>query len=340
MAGNDISGNVVRYLVRMRFKCRRAKSVYHEICNPKRIFRPTEYCGRYLQEILEDKTNGRIELVLYENKQLANSDREKAEMVQMNILETATVPTSTLAALSSNLSDLYIYDFPYMFHNNQELFDYCESDIGKKMLNHVEEEVGIKAVNGFQMGWQKISNNTRPITKPEDMEGLKIRTMTSNQMMDFVKFCGGSAAPISYGEVYTALQQKTIDGMMTSTGLYVTDGFWEVQKYLCPTNQSPLFHILIINQDFYNSLPDDLKSILDECLQLYVEKARVEYEKNEEESLKFMEGNGIEISKIEDIEAFYAIGDQVNEKNKDSVDAKLLEETEQWLTDYRVAHSE
>lgn len=208
------------------------------------------------------------------------------------------------------------------------------------LQDDVQQYVGIKCVGGFKLGWQVISNNSRAIASPGDMNGLKIRTMPSDLMMDFIRLSGGSPTPLVYGEVYTALQQKTIDGMMTSTGLYVSDGFFEVQRHLFPSFQSANVHAVLINDRWYNALPPELKPVFDECVQAFIDKARVESEIDEANALTHMKNHGLQISTIADERAFHEIGAVVTENNRGIVGADFLSDVQTWLEGYRTSQAE
>ena len=91
---------------------------------------------------------------------------------------------------------------------------------------------GVRAYGGYNLGWCQISTNKGPINTPNDLFNQKIRTMSSDLQMAIVNSTGAGATIVNYGELFTACQQGTVDGMMTSTGLYVSDRFYECQKYM------------------------------------------------------------------------------------------------------------
>jgi tripartite ATP-independent transporter DctP family solute receptor len=228
------------------------------------------------KEVIEEKSGGRIKVTIFGNKQLSNSNREDAEKVQNNIVQMSSVPTYTLAALAG-IDQYKLCDYPYLFANDEEIYKIMDGEIGQELSQKLIEKAGIKAYGAYSLGWVKISSNKQPIKSPEDLKGLKIRTTNSDLYMALIKSWGASPTPVNYGEVFTALQQGTVDGMVTTTGLYVSDRFYEVQKYMATVNPVAIVHVPVVNNSFYQSLPDDLKAVFDESMTEYLAAVR-EYE--------------------------------------------------------------
>lgn len=270
----------------------------------------------YLKDILNERTNGRINLTIYGNKQLASSDREQAEMVQNNMVQMATAPAYTVAAINSDLQEYFIYDYPYLMKNSEELYKLSDSDLIKGVNKECLDKTGIMAYPGFSIGWVKIASNAKPINSPEDLAGLKIRTTSSEMYMELVKAFGASPTPVAYGELFTALQQKTVDGMITATSLYVSDRFYEVQKYMGAIDPFTIFHLPLINGEWYNSLPEDLKPIFDQCMVDYIDYMRKLEDEKEANAKKELRDKGMEVTEYTDEQkqAFVDLGLEVSDR--------------------------
>jgi len=286
-----------------------------------------------LKEMLNERTNGRINLTIYGNKQLASSDREQAEMVQNNLAQMATAPAYTVAALNSDLQEYFIYDYPFLMQNSEELYKLSDSDLIKEVNDECYEKTGIKAYPGFHIGWVKIASNAKPINSPEDLKGLKIRTTSSEMYMELVKAYGASPTPVAYGELFTALQQKTVDGMMTAASLYVSDRFYEVQKYMGAIDPFTIFHIPLINGEWYNSLPDDLKPIFDECMTDYIDIMRELEDEKEMNVKKELREKGMEVTEYnaDQKQAFVKLGLEVSDKMADVAGKEFFERVKSFL---------
>lgn len=258
-----------------------------------------------LKETLEEKSDGRIKVTIFGNKQLSNSNNEDAEKVQQNIVQATSVPTSSLAALAS-LKEYEVFDYPYLFETEEELYKVLDSDRFRELSQELAEKTGVKAYGGYNLGWVQISTNKNPINSPADLKGHKIRTMSSTLQMKIAESFGANPTIVNYGEVFTASQQGTVDGIMTSTGLYVSDRFHEVQKYLGCTRAIALLHVPIINNSWYEALPEDLKVIFDESMNVYLEGVRqyeLEFEAN---AIKELRETGMEVREYtpEELQAF------------------------------------
>lgn len=273
----------------------------------------------YLNDILTKKTNGRIKVTIYGNKQLANSDREQAEMVQKGLAQLGTTPAFTVAALNTDLKEFFIYDYPYLMPDTKVLYKFTDSKLGDEMRAEAEQKLGVKVYPGFPLGWVKISSNSKPILEPSDVKGLKIRTTSSQMYMELVKSFGASPTPVNYGELFTALQQGTVDGMMTTTSLYQSDRFYEVQKYMGAIDPFTIFHIPLVNGAWYANLPDDLKPIFDECMHEYINKMRELEDAKEITAKEAMVKNGMVLTEYnkEQKQKFVDLGLQVVDKMAD-----------------------
>ena len=288
----------------------------------------------YLNDILTERTNGRIKVTIYGNKQLANSDREQAEMVQNGLAQLGTTPAFTLGAMSKDLNEWFIYDYPYLMPDSETLYKFTDGEIGDELRAEAEEKLGVKVYPGFLIGWVKISSNSKPIVEPEDVKGLKIRTTSSDMYIEFVKAMGASPTPVNYGELFTALQQGTVNGMMTTTSLYESDRFYEVQEYMGAIDPFTIFHIPLVNGEFYNSLPDDLKTIFDECMYEYIEKMRELEDEKEITSKKAMVEFGMELNEYtpEQKQKWIDLGLQVSDKMSHIAGEEFVQRAKEFLS--------
>ena len=281
----------------------------------------------FLKETLESKSEGRIKVTIFPNKQLSNSNNEDAEKVQQNIVQMTSVPTSSLAAIG-DIKEYKVFDYPYLFETNEDLYKVIDSEIGDSLSKKLIEKTGIKAVGAYSLGWCGISTNKGPINSPEDIKGQKIRTLSSDLHIALIKAFGGSATPINYGEVFTALQQGTVDGMMTTTGLYVSDKFYEVQDYLGTVNAVSLLHVPIVNNEWYESLPDDLKAIYDESIDLYLDEVRKYEEEFDAKALQTLKDVGMEVQEYtpEQKQAFIDATANVINENENIAGKEIIDQ--------------
>lgn len=285
-----------------------------------------------LKETLEEKSGGRITVTVFGNKQLSSSNNEDAEKVQQNIVQATSVPTSSLAALG-NIKEYQVFDYPYLFESEEDLYKVLDSDRFKELSAQLAEVTGVKAYGGYNLGWVQISTNVKPVNTPADLKGQKIRTMSSELQMEIVKAFGGNPTIINYGEVFTACQQGTVDGIQTSTGLWVSDRFYEVQKYMGCTRAIALLHVPIINNSWYESLPDDLHAVFDESMEIYLDGVRqyeLEFEAN---AIQTLRDKGMEVKEYtpEELQLFKDAAASVIVDKADIAGQEIIDEVKQIL---------
>lgn len=255
---------------------------------------------RYLEEIVEERTEGRINVTIFPNKALSNSVNEDLEKVQFGVVQMTSVPTSTVASLSGN-SGYQVFEMPYLFDNTQKAYDLLNSDLAKGWNKEIEENLGVKLFNGYEIGWYQLSAK-KPIHSMADLKGVKIRTMSSDLQIATVKAIGGNPISMAWGELYTGLQQGTCDGAMTSASFYVSDKFYEVQSGLGVVNIMCGMHIPCVNAEWYASLPDDLRAIFDGCVEDWLTFIREKESTADEACIAELAKQGMDVSVFEGAE--------------------------------------
>ncbi len=234
---------------------------------------PTHKATVFFKELLEEKSGGRIKVEIFSNGQLASSDRDQLEQVQNNIVQMCMAPTFTMASMSPELNVFNIFDVPYLINTKEDLDTFINSDIGKEIRQTFFEKTGLRLYDSYSGGSVIISSNSKTIRSPEDIKGLDIRVIPSDTYINLVKSWKGNPTPLAWSEVFTALQQGVVDGMMTRTALYYTASLYEVQKYIGCVNPFFMVYSPVLNNDWYESLPEDLKPIVDECMNACAQKA-------------------------------------------------------------------
>jgi len=254
----------------------------------------------FLKNALEEKSGGRFQVTIYGNKSIANSDIEAIEKVQQNICQMTSGPSSSYAAIG-NIQEYQVFDYPYLCSSYDDFYTILDSDLAKGWATQLEEKAGIRTLGGYALGWQQIAS-TKPLNTLESYKGQKIRTMSSDVQIAIINSFGANATIVNYGEVFTALQQGTVDGLMTSTGLMVSDKFYEVTDYLSVAHPTAILHIPCVNAEWYNNLPEDLKAIYDETIPEYMDAIRSYEEAFDQKALQTLADNGLEVTEYSDEE--------------------------------------
>jgi tripartite ATP-independent transporter DctP family solute receptor len=246
------------------------------------------------KEKLEKESDGRLKVELYPNGQLYASDREAIEAVQLGNIE-MTIPA--LAPLASFNKKFLVFDLPFLFNNHEAAYKALDGELGQELLKELETN-DLKGLVFAENGFRNMSNNTGPIEKPEDLKGLKFRTLENPVHTATFKSFGANASPFAFGELYTALQQKTYDAMESPISLYYTNKFYEVQDYLTMTGHVYAATILLMNNEFYNGLPKDLQELVVKASEEYRTEQREIAQKQDVEFLEKLKENGMKVNEL------------------------------------------
>lgn len=246
---------------------------------------------------VETLSEGQIAVELYPNAQLGG-DRELIESVQLGTVEMAIPATSAIAGFERRFQ---VFDLPFLFKSKEKAFEVLDGDLGRK-LNELLPPLGMVNLGYAENGFRHVTNNRRPIHTPEDLKGLKLRTMENPLHMSFFKLLGANPTPMNFGELYTALQQGIVDAQENPVVLVYTSKFFEVQKYYSLTGHVFSATMLVTNKNFLDSLPDDLRKIVEDAARRYCVEQRKMAEEQEQEFLEALKATGMEINELTDEE--------------------------------------
>lgn len=246
---------------------------------------------------VEEKSSGQISVEIYPNAQLGG-DRKQVESVQIGALEMCVPSASVVTGFDP---DWEILDMPYLFSNKEIALKNLDGKLGEALSEHLKEK-GIVNLGFGENGLRHIINNIRPINNLDDMKGLKIRTMESPMQVEGFKALGANPTPISFSELFTALQQKTVDGAECPMNILYSNKLYEVQKYISKTGHIYLTCPYLINKSFFDGLPEELQKVVQDAVTATVEAQRAGLAEDEVINTKKMEEYGIAINDISDAE--------------------------------------
>lgn len=245
----------------------------------------------FMADALAHKSDGKLTIEIYPSSQLG-SEKQSLELLQIGSLDM----TKVSAAVMENFSpDLQVLGYPYLFRDDAHRFKIYDGAIGKQLLSG-SEAFWLKGLTYFDAGNRSFYTTETPIEKPEDLEGLKIRVMQSSTAIDMVKSFGGSPTPISWGELYTSLQQGVVDGAENNLPSFYTSKHYEVCKYLSKNEHTAIPDILVIGTNTWKRLSPNEKQWLTEAVEEATELQRELWQKAEEEALKAIEQAGVKVT--------------------------------------------
>jgi tripartite ATP-independent transporter DctP family solute receptor len=254
---------------------------------------PIHKAAEYMAEKVKEKTNGQVEIQVFPSGQLGG-EKEQLEGLMAG---THDFFLGTQAPLSNWLPQFMSLDMPYMISSIEQADELLAGDVGTYLMDLLPTK-GLYGLGWGENGFRSFTNNKRPLYLPSDMKGLKIRTMQNKLMMDTFALWGADPTPIAFTEVYTALQQKTVDGQETPVSLIESSKFYEVQKYLSLTNHFYSPFILYGSKTTLDKLPEDVKKIIFEVgLDSMVYQKKVVRESNAS-AVEKMKKQGIEVNEV------------------------------------------
>ena len=236
--------------------------------------------GDYFAKLVAKKSNGEIEIKVFPSSQLGN----QKELIEGLIYGTVDMTLTGTAELGTFQPQMALFDMPFLFKDREHAYRALDSvgmDIGKAL-----EPKGIKLLGYMENGLRHMTNNVRPIKTPEDMKGLKIRVMSNQVYIEMVKAMGASPTPMAFAELYSAMQQGTVDGQENPSAHIFTKRFFEVQKYASLTGHAYAPEPVLISMRTWNKLTDEHKAIIQEAANEAIVWQRKLSEKEDEEFWK------------------------------------------------------
>ncbi|WP_034042970.1 TRAP transporter substrate-binding protein [Wocania ichthyoenteri] len=242
------------------------------------------------QKALTKKSGGTLEIRIFPDAQLG-SEREVLELLQIGSVAATKVSAATL---SNFVPEYHILGIPYLFRSKQHQFDVLEGDIGKSILEK-GSKFWLRGLCYYDAGSRSFYTSEKAIRTPEDLEGLKIRVMNNQMAINMVNSMGGSATPISYGELYTAIQQGVVDGAENNPPSFVSSNHYEISKYYTLDQHSSVPDVLVIGTKFWKKLSEEERVWVQEAADESSQAQKVFWNESVEESMNIAKKAGVEV---------------------------------------------
>lgn len=231
----------------------------HHLNNNDPFDNPTGAMATVFKSMVESGTNGEIKVQLFPNSQLGK-DAEVVSQVKAGIIQSGI---HSVGGIASAYPLIGILDVPFAFPNISATYDVFDGPFGQRLASDIHTKTGLRVLGfGDSGGFFNITNSKREVHSPEDMKGLKIRTMGLDSHKAVIQSLGGQPTAIAWTEVYTALQTKVADGQMNPVPIISFAKFSEVQQYMTLTGHLFTPYVWTINDDFYDGLTEEQQSVL------------------------------------------------------------------------------
>jgi len=248
------------------------------------------FAMEFMGERLKEYSKGTVTIEIFPSSQLG-SERECLELLQIGALDI----TKTSAAVVENFApSMKILGLPYLFKNDDHEKEVLNGPIGQQLLLS-STDYFLRGLCYYDAGSRSFYTINKQIKEPSDLEGMKIRVMNSNTAVQFIRALGGSATPISWGELYTALQQGVVDGAENNPPSFYLSGHYEVCKYYTLDEHTAIPDILLISEHTWKRLTVEQRSWVQKAANESAVYQRDLWEKSEIEALEEVKKAGVQV---------------------------------------------
>jgi len=263
-----------------------ALKLAHTLDQQHSVHRAMEFMDKRLRELSGDT----MRIDIYPGGQLG-SERELIELLQIGSLGMTKVSASPMEGF---VPELKVFNLPYVFRDSEHFWKVLQSDIGRELLL-AGERARLRGLGYFDAGSRSFYANDKPIHTPADLKGLKIRVQNSQTAIKMVNTLGGAATPVSWGELYTALQQGVVDGAENNPPSFYLSKHYEVSKYYTLDEHTYVPDMLLISTEVWKKLDTRQQAWLQQAVDEAVAYQRTLWQESTRESLAAVEAAGVQV---------------------------------------------
>jgi len=213
---------------------------------------------KFKQEL---EKSGQFEVQVYPSSQLYG-DKEELEALKANNVQLIAPSVTKLVGF---VPAFQLVDMPFLFSSDQAAYNFYDGPMGQKLLKTLEPQ-GMLGLGWWPNGSKHFTNSKKPLKTPEDFKGLKFRTQSGGVLDEQFKALGAGSQTLAFGEVYQALNNKTVDGQENTFNNIDTQKYQEVQKYMTISSHGRLDYVVLVNAKFYNELTAEQKKLFDDAM--------------------------------------------------------------------------
>ncbi|MFV0335846.1 MAG: TRAP transporter substrate-binding protein [Tropicimonas sp.] len=276
--------------------------------------------GRAFKETIETLSGGDITVSLKPAGALGG-ERDVIEGLQIGTVE---LTISSTGPIGNFVPEVYALDFPYLFKSYEAAHEILDGPIGQEILDKFED-AGLIGLAWSENGFRHVTDSKRPIVNPEDMHGIKLRTMENEVHIAAFKALGAAPTPMSWTEVLTALQQGTIDGQENPVPIITVNKMWEIQKYATLTGHAYSPAAVVMSKIHWDGLSEEEQGWIREAAKAAAAAARETVANNEQAGVEEMEANGMEVVTEIDKDAWAAAVQPAYDQYADRYSPELIQ---------------
>jgi tripartite ATP-independent transporter DctP family solute receptor len=280
---------------------------------------PTTQGDRKFAELVKERSNGRINIKVFDSSQLGE-EKAVIEQVQLGSIDFTRVSSSPLGEFNKSMS---VFSLPYIFDSSEHMWKFLNSDFAQKMLDNMQSSkfVGLSYMDGGARSFY----TKNPVKSPADLKGMKIRVMQSKMNMDLMEALGASATPMPYGEVFSALQTGVIDGAENNAPSFLTaNHFQAVKNYTLDAHQR-IPEVLMASKATWDKLSPEDQKLIKQAAKDATEFQKEAWAKFEKEALDKVIAGGAIVTEVKDVkpwqDAVKSVIDKYRPDFKEELDA-------------------
>lgn len=274
------------------------KTKVMKVSNNQQPTHPVNIALESFKKEVEERTNGSITVKIFPSAILGD-DNTNMDQVRLGVIESAiTMGAIGNLVMGSNDPLSMFEELPFLFPDAASARKAWDGPIGERYIA-LGAKHGLKVLCFWENGFRNMTNNVRPIVGPEDMKGIKFRIAPSEIRQVLFKTLNATAIPMAFAELFTGLQQGTVQGQENPLSIIQTSKFYEVQKYLSLSRHIYNTATFYVNPAWFNSLTKDEQKIIQEASEHardYMRKLNDDFEAN---ALSFLESKGMKINKVD-----------------------------------------
>lgn len=284
---------------------------------------PLALGAQMFADLVAERSDGNINVAVFPNSTIGSST-ELVEAMRINVVDIALVPTTNVAGFYPKLDVFYL---PFVFRDREHAYAVSDGEVGQAMFEDMRQQIGIRTLGMYESGFRTITTRDTKVVAPEDMEGIKFRVVNNPLNVATFAALGANPTPMALSEVFTGLQQGTVDGQDNPVGNVKAFGFDKVQGNITLSNHQWAGIMFLINDKKFADFPPEVQELLSSVATETQDWEREEINRVEAQYLAEMEADGMVVTRLtpEQAKAFQGRMSAVWEEYSDRLGADLID---------------